>query len=180
MGIGLCYTAELVFENVSVPLSNLIGRENRGFYQLLEFFNESRIEVAAQALGIAQGAFDRITGFIGRRKQFGRNIAEFQNTRHRIADMAVKIDTARLLVYKAALNISEDRTNPGSFSSMAKMYAAKIAVEVCDEAIELLGGRGYLMQYELERFYRDAKITEIYEGTKEIQKNTIASEILGR
>lgn len=180
MGVGLCYTAEVVFDNVRVPLSNIIGRENRGFYQLLKFFNESRVEVAAQALGIAQGAIDRAIAFVNRRWQFGKTIAEFQNTRHRLADMAVKIETARLLVYKAALNLNTDKSDPGPFSSMAKMYAAKVAVEVCDDAIQLLGGRGYLLQYELERFYWDAKITEIYEGTKEIQKNTIASEILGR
>ena len=178
MGISLSYTAEVVFDNVRVPFTNLIGKENRGFYQVLEFFDESRVLVAAQALGIAQGAFDRAVGYVKQRKQFGKRIADFQANRHKIADMATKIEAARLLVYRAAWNFSQGRINPG-LTSMAKMYAARTAVEVCDEAIQLHGGYGYMKEYEVERFYRDAKITEIYEGTKEVQKNTIASHVLG-
>lgn len=179
MGIRMTSTAELSFNNVRVPVANLVGREGKGFYQALEFFDESRIEIAAQALGIAQGAFDRAFAYTRERKQFGKKLAEFQVTRHKLADMAVKIETARLIVYKAAWNYDQGRIDP-KLTSMAKMYAGRTAVEVADEAIQLLGGYGYMLEYEVERFYRDAKIMEIYEGTREIQKNTIASALLGK
>ena len=179
MGIHMMATAELNFKDVRVPVSNLIGEEGRGFYQVLEFFDESRILVAAQALGTAQGAYDRALAYVKEREQFGRKIAQFQVTQHKLADMATKIELARLLTYKAAWNFDKGRIDP-KLTSMAKMYAARTAVEVADEAIQLLGGYGYMTEYEVERFYRDAKICEIYEGTKEIQKNTIASAILGK
>lgn len=179
MGIRMTSTAELSFNNVRVPVTNLVGREGRGFYQALEFFDESRIEIAAQALGIAQGAFDRAFAYTRERKQFGKKLAQFQVTRHKLADMAVKIETARLIVYKAAWNYDQGHIDP-KLTSMAKMYAGRTAVEVADEAIQLLGGYGYMLEYEVERFYRDAKIMEIYEGTREIQKNTIASALLGK
>jgi alkylation response protein AidB-like acyl-CoA dehydrogenase len=179
MGITLSYTAEVVFKDVRVPLDNMIGEENKGFYHLLHFFDESRILVAAQALGTAQGAYDRALDYIKQREQFGKKIAQFQANQHKIADMATKIECARMLTYKAAWNFDQGRIDP-KLTSMAKMYAARTAVEVCDEAIQLMGGYGYMQEYEVERFYRDAKITEIYEGTKEIQKNTIAGAILGK
>jgi len=179
MGIHMMATAELNFKDVRVPASNLIGEEGRGFYQVLEFFDESRILVAAQALGTAQGAYDRALAYVKEREQFGRKIAQFQVTQHKLADMATKIELARLLTYKAAWNFDQGRIDP-KLTSMAKMYAARTAVEVADEAIQLLGGYGYMTEYEVERFYRDAKICEIYEGTKEIQKNTIASAIIGK
>jgi alkylation response protein AidB-like acyl-CoA dehydrogenase len=179
LGIHMMPTAELNFKDVRVPASNLIGEEGKGFDQVLEFFDESRILVAAQALGIAQGAYDRALAYVKEREQFGRKIAEFQVTQHKLADMATKIELARLLTYKAAWNFDKGRIDP-KLTSMAKMYAARTAVEVADEAIQLLGGYGYMTEYEVERFYRDAKICEIYEGTKEIQKNTIASAIIGK
>jgi alkylation response protein AidB-like acyl-CoA dehydrogenase len=179
MGIKMTSTGELSFNDVRVPASNLVGEENKGFYQVLEFFDESRIEIAAQALGIAQGAFDRALAYTKERKQFGKKIAQFQVTQHKLADMATKIETTRLMVYKAAWNYDKGRIDP-MLTSMAKMYAAKTAVEVADEAIQLHGGYGYMLEYEVERFYRDAKIMEIYEGTREIQKNTIASSLLGK
>ena len=179
MGIHMMATAEVSYKDVRVPATNLIGPEGRGFYQVLEFFDESRILVAAQALGIAQGAFDRALAYVKERRQFGRRIADFQVTQHKLADMATKIELARLMTYKAAWNYDQGRIDP-KLTSMAKMYAARTAVEVADEAIQLLGGYGYMTEYEVERFYRDAKITEIYEGTKEIQKNTIASAVLGK
>jgi len=179
MGIRMMATTEVVFKDVRVPAENLVGKEGKGFYQVLEFFDESRIQVAAQALGIAQGAYDRALAYVKQREQFGRKIAKFQVTQHKLADMATKIELARLITYKAAWNFDQGRIDP-KLTSMAKMYAARTAVEVCDEAIQLLGGYGYMTEYEVERFYRDAKITEIYEGTKEIQKNTIASALLGR
>jgi alkylation response protein AidB-like acyl-CoA dehydrogenase len=179
MGIHMMATAEVNYKDVRVPAANLIGQEGRGFYQVLEFFDESRVLVAAQALGIAQGAFDRALAYVKERQQFGKRIADFQVTQHKLADMATKIELARLMTYKAAWNFDQGRIDP-KLTSMAKMYAARTAVEVADEAIQLLGGYGYMTEYEVERFYRDAKITEIYEGTKEIQKNTIASAVLGK
>ncbi|MGD9239106.1 MAG: acyl-CoA dehydrogenase family protein [Desulfobacterales bacterium] len=178
LGIHMVATAELNFENVRVPASNLIGEEGQGFYQVLDFFDESRILVAAQALGTAQGAYNRALAYVKEREQFGRKIAQFQVTQHKLADMATKIELARLITYKAAWNFDQGRIDP-KLTAMAKMYAARTAVEVADEAIQLLGGYGYMTEYEVERFYRDAKITEIYEGTREIQKNTIAGAILG-
>jgi alkylation response protein AidB-like acyl-CoA dehydrogenase len=179
MGIRMTSTVELSFNDVRVPLTHLLGEENKGFYQVLEFFDESRVEIAAQALGIAQGAFDRALDYAKQREQFGKKLADFQITQHKLADMATKIETARLLVYKAAWNYDQKRIDP-KLTSMAKMFAGKTAVEVTDEAIQIFGGYGYITEYEVERFYRDAKITEIYEGTKEIQKNTIASALIGK
>jgi len=179
MGIKMTSTGELSFNEVRVPLSQLVGQENRGFYQVLEFFDESRIEIAAQALGIAEGAFDRALAYCKERVQFGKKLAQFQITQHKLADMAAKIELASLIVYKSAWNFDQGRIDP-KLTSIAKMYAARTAVEVADEAIQLLGGYGYMLEYEVERFYRDARITEIYEGTKEIQKNTIASALLGK
>jgi len=179
MGIRTMHTAEVNFKDVRVPLSNLIGKEGKGFYQVLEFFDESRILIGAQGLGTAQGAFDRALAYVKSREQFGKKIADFQITQHKLADMATKIEMARMLVYKAAWNFDQGRIDP-KLTSMAKMVAGRTAVEVADEAIQLLGGYGYMLEYEVERFYRDAKICELYEGTKEIQKNTIASALLGK
>ncbi len=179
MGIRMTSTAELSFSDVHVPQENLIGEENRGFYQVLEFFDESRIEIAAQALGIAQGAFERALAYAKKRRQFGQRIADFQVTQHKLADMYTKLETARLLTYKAAWNFDIGRIDP-VLTSMAKMHAGRVSVEVADEAIQIFGGYGYITEYEVERFYRDAKIMEIYEGTKEIQKNTIASSLIGK
>ncbi len=179
MGIRMMDTAEVVFKDVRVPQSNLIGKENKGFYQVLEFFDESRILIAAQGLGTAQGAFDRALAYVKQREQFGKKISQFQITQHKLADMHTKIELARLMVYKAAWNFDQGRIDP-KLTSMAKMAAGRTAVEVADEAIQLLGGYGYMSEYEVERFARDAKITELYEGTKEIQKNTIAGYLLGK
>jgi alkylation response protein AidB-like acyl-CoA dehydrogenase len=179
MGAKMSPTGELSFNNVRVPVSNLVGQENRGFYHVLEFFDESRIEIAAQALGIAQGAFDRALAYSKERTQFGKKLAEFQVTQHKLADMVAKIETARLIVYKSGWNFDQGNIDP-KLTSIAKMYAGRVAVEVADEAIQLFGGYGYMLEYEVERFYRDAKLTEIYEGTREIQKNTIASALLGK
>jgi alkylation response protein AidB-like acyl-CoA dehydrogenase len=179
MGIKMTSTAELSLSDVHLPVKNIIGKEHRGFYQVLEFFDESRIEIAAQALGIGQGAFDRSLAYAKERRQFGRRIADFQATQHKLADMYTMLETARLLTYKAAWNFDQGRIDP-RLTSMAKMYAGRVGVEVADEAIQILGGYGYITEYEVERFYRDAKIMEIYEGTREIQKNTIASTLIGK
>ena len=179
LGIRASPTAEVVFKDVRVDDSAVIGELNRGFYQVLEFFDESRIEIAAQALGIAQGAFDRIVNYVKQRKQFGQPIGAFQALQHRIADLKTQLEAARLLIYKAAWNYDQGRIDPG-LTSMAKYYAGKLAVRVCDEAVQMHGGYGYIAEYEVERFFRDAKITEIYEGTKEVQLNTIARSVLGK
>ena len=179
MGIRLSPTTEMSFSNVRVPQDNLVGQPNRGFYQVLEFFDESRVLVGAQALGISQGAFDRALDYVKKRVQFGQRLVDFQVTQHKLADMATKIELARLLTYKAGWNFDQGRIDP-KLTSMAKMFAARSAVEIADEAIQIHGGYGYITEYEVERFYRDARITEIYEGTREIQKNTIASYLIGK
>jgi alkylation response protein AidB-like acyl-CoA dehydrogenase len=179
MGIRMTSTVEMSFDQVLVPAENLVGSLNKGFYQVLEFFDESRVMVAAQALGIAQGAFDRALDYAKKREQFGQKLAQFQVTQHKLADMATQIETARLLVYKAGWNFDQGRIEP-KWTSMAKMVAGRVAVEVAQEAVQILGGYGYMAEYEVERFYRDARITEIYEGTREIQKNTIASAVIGK
>ncbi|MGD9077774.1 MAG: acyl-CoA dehydrogenase family protein [Desulfobacterales bacterium] len=178
LGIHMVATAELNLKNVQVPASNLIGEEGKGFDQVLEFFDESRILIAAQALGTAQGAYNRALAYVKEREQFGRKIAQFQVTQHKLADMATKIELARLLTYKAAWNFDQGRIDP-RLTAMAKLYAARTAVEVADEAIQLLGGYGYMTEYEVERFYRDAKIMELIEGSRQVQKNTIAEAIFG-
>jgi alkylation response protein AidB-like acyl-CoA dehydrogenase len=179
MGNKMVPTGELSFSDARVPLSNLIGQENKGFYQTMNLLDEIRIEVAAQALGIAQGAFDRALAYVKQRKQFGKRLEAFQVTRHKLADMLIKIETARLMVYKAAWIFDQGDADPGLIS-IAKAYAGRIAVEVADEAIQLHGGYGYMLEYEVERFYRDARVTDIYGGTREIQKNTIADSLLRR
>ncbi len=179
MGIKMTSTTEMSFDQVRIPEENLIGMLHRGFYQVLEFFDESRVMVAAQALGIAQGAFDRALDYAKKREQFGKKLVEFQVTQHKLADMATQIEAARCLVYKAGWNFDQGRIDP-KWTSMAKMYAGRVAVEVAQEAIQIHGGYGYMLEYEVERYYRDARITEIYEGTREIQKNTIASAVIGK
>ncbi len=177
MGNKMSPTGELSFNDVTVPASNLIGKEGRGFEQALRIFEEIRVEIAAQALGIAQGAFDRALAYVKQRKQFGKKIEEFQATRHKLAELITKIETARLMVYRAAWGIDQEDIDP-KITSIAKLYAARVAVEVADEAIQMHGGYGYMLEYDVERFYRDARILEIYGGTREIQKNTIASNLL--
>lgn len=179
MGIRMTSTTEMSFDQVRIPEGNLVGSLNKGFYQVLEFFDESRVMVAAQGLGMAQGAFDRAIDYAKKRQQFGQRLVDFQVTQHKLADMATQIEAARGLVYKAGWNFDQGRIEP-KWTSMAKMFAGRVAVEVAQEAIQILGGYGYMLEYEVERFYRDARITEIYEGTREIQKNAIASAVIGK
>jgi alkylation response protein AidB-like acyl-CoA dehydrogenase len=179
LGGQLMYEGVVQFDQARVPLTNLVGKENRGFYYVREYLNESRILAAAQAVGIAQGAFDQAFAYVKQRTQFGRKIVEFQITRQKLADMATKLESARLLTYQAAW-LLDNGHNDGKLSSMAKLQAARTAVEVCDEAIQLLGGYGYIQEYDIERYFRDAKVIEIYEGTREAQKNIISNELLKR
>ncbi|WP_287588597.1 acyl-CoA dehydrogenase family protein [Candidatus Borrarchaeum sp.] len=178
LGCRSAPTGDLSFANVIVPESNLVGELNKGFYHSLEFFNKSRIEIAAQGVGTAQGAFERAFNYAKERKAFGEPIITgFQAISHKLADMSIKIEAARLLTYKAAWLADQGQIDP-AISSMAKAYAGRIAVEVADEAIQILGGAGYIAENEVERFYRDAKLIEIYEGTREIQKNTIVRSLI--
>jgi len=178
LGTRTVPTAEIVFENVRVPFLNLIGQEHKGLSHALDSFTESRILVGSQALGIAQGAFDRALAYAKQREQFGKKLVEFQITRHKLAEMATKIELARLITYKASWAYDQGRMD-SELTSMAKMYAAQTAVEVADESIQLFGGYGYILDYEVERFYRDAKVTELYEGSKEVQKDIIAGDLIG-
>lgn len=177
MGNKMSPTGELSFSDVRVPLSNLVGQEKRGYFQVLQLLEEIRIEIAAQALGVAQGAFDRALAYAEQRSQFGKKLGQFQITRHKLADMITKIETTRLIVYKSAWTFDQGNAD-SKLTSIAKVFAARVAVEVADEAIQLHGGYGYMLEYEVERFYRDARLMEIYGGTKEIQKNNIADALL--
>jgi alkylation response protein AidB-like acyl-CoA dehydrogenase len=178
MGIRASDTANVYFNNVRVPRENLVGTEGDGFLQLMKFFDHSRSYVAAHGVGLAQGAMEQAIDYSKKRKQFGQTIASFQVTQFKIAEMATLIETARALAYKACWNL--DRGNADTqISAMAKWWACNVAVRVVDEALQLHGGYGYIGDYPIERFYRAAKILEIYEGTKEVDKMTIGRRILG-
>jgi len=180
MGIRASDTAELIFDDVRVPEENLVGTRGAGFMQLMQFFDETRSMVAAQGVGIAKGAYERALEYAQQREQFGQPIAEFQAIQHKLADMATTTEAARQLTYKSAWSVENKDEQLTSLASMAKEYASRIAVEVADEAVQIHGGSGYVNDFDVERFYRDAKITQIYEGTTEIQKNIIARELLGK
>jgi len=178
MGLHASDTANIFFNNVRVPKENLVGGEGNGFFQLMNFLDRSRVIIAAHAVGLAQGAIEQAVNYVKKRKQFGKTIASFQITQFKVAEMATLIETARNLTYKACWSI--DRGVPDSqLSAMAKWWACHIAVRVVDEALQLHGGYGYLDDYPIERYYRAAKLLEIYEGTKEIQKLVIGRRILG-
>lgn len=174
MGIKPCVTGSLSLCDVHVPETNLVGELNRGFYYALELFDGTRITVAAQAVGIAQGAFEKALTYAKTRKQFGQPLINFQGVSFKLAEMTTKIEAARMLTYKAAWLYDHEKPSPVA-TSMAKAYASRVAMEVTDNAIQIFGGYGYLAEYHVERFHRCAKITEIYEGTSEIQKLTIVN-----
>lgn len=177
MGIRGTQTSDLIFENVKVPKENLLGKEGIGFKIAMQTLDVGRIGVAAQALGIAQGALDEAIKYTKERVQFGKPISKLQNTQFTLADMETKVNAARLLVYDAA-----EKKNAGvnmtKESAMAKYYAAEIANEVAYKALQLHGGYGFIKDYPIERMYRDARIMSIYEGTSEVQKIVISSSIL--
>ncbi|MDI7740818.1 acyl-CoA dehydrogenase family protein [Lysinibacillus fusiformis] len=177
MGLNASNTTELIFENVKVPKENLLGKKGNGFKQFLITLDGGRIGIAAMAVGIAQAAFEKSVSYSKQRKQFGKSLSEFQATQFKLADMAVKIELARNMVYKAAW--LKDQGKPFSKeASIAKYYASEIAFEVADEAIQIHGGYGYMKEYEVERYLRDAKLLEIGEGTSEVQKLVIARHLL--
>lgn len=172
MGIKPCVTGSLAMSDLKVPDANVVGELNKGFYYTLGLFDGTRITVAAQAVGMAQGAFERALTYAKTRKQGGQPIINYQGISHKLAEMSMKIEAARLLMYKAAWLYDKEKPNPQA-TSTAKAFAGRTAMEVTDDAIQIFGGYGYLADYHVERFHRCAKITEIYEGTSEIQKNTI-------
>lgn len=177
MGIRGSATYELIFTDCRIPKENLLGAIGKGFGIAMTTLDGGRIGIASQALGLAQGALDATIAYVKERKQFGRSISKFQNTQFEIADMATKVEAARLLVYKAA--IAKDTQKKFSLeAAMAKLYAAEVAMEVTTKAVQLHGGYGYTREYDVERMMRDAKITEIYEGTSEVQKMVIAGSVL--
>ena len=177
MGIRGSATTELVFENCIVPKENLLGQEGKGFSVAMTTLDGGRIGIAAQALGIAEGALDETIKYVKERKQFGRSIAAFQNTQFRIADMKTKIDAAQLLVYRAAM-LKQAGAKFSTEAAMAKLFAAETAMAVTTECVQLFGGYGYTREYPVERMMRDAKITEIYEGTSEVQRMVISNALL--
>jgi alkylation response protein AidB-like acyl-CoA dehydrogenase len=179
MGLRCSDTSNIYFSDVRVPQENLLGKEGNGFIQLMNFFDRSRAYVAGHGVGLAQGALDMGIKQARERRQFGQPLGAFQATQFKIAEMATKVETARNMVYKAAWLLDQGKPD-SKLTAMAKMYACHVAVEVVDEALQLHGGYGYFNDNDIERFYRAAKVLEIYEGTKEVEKIVIAREILGK
>jgi len=177
MGIRGSSTCELIFENVKVPLNNLLMKEGKGFGIAMKTLDGGRIGIAAQALGLAQGAIDETVAYVKERRQFGRTLSKFQNTQFMLADMQTKTEAARMLVYRAA-RAKDDKKPYSVEAAMAKLFASEVAMEVTTKAVQLHGGYGYTREYPVERMMRDAKITEIYEGTSEVQKMVIAGNML--
>jgi alkylation response protein AidB-like acyl-CoA dehydrogenase len=181
LGVRGSPTGEVLFDEVRVPASHRIGEEGQGFYIAMATLDRSRPTIGAQAVGIAQGAVDYAAGYMKQRQQFGHAIAEFQGLQFMLADMALKTEAARTLVHKACAIVDEDDPH-GELTitgAMAKCFASDVAMEVTTNAVQLLGGYGYTKEFPVERFMRDAKITQIYEGTNQIQRVVIAKRLLG-
>ena len=182
MGIRGSSTYELIFEDCRIPEENILGKKGQGFKIAMHTLDGGRIGIAAQALGLAEGALERTIEYVKERKQFGRAIGAFQNTQFQLADMATKVECAKLLVYKAALKKdqyqADGKTSYSVEAAQAKLCAAEVAMEVTTKAVQLHGGYGYIREYDIERMMRDAKITEIYEGTSEVQRMVISANLL--
>ncbi|MDE6313094.1 MAG: acyl-CoA dehydrogenase family protein [Lachnospiraceae bacterium] len=177
MGIRGSATYELIFTDCRIPKENLLGQKGKGFNIAMHTLDGGRIGIAAQALGLAAGALDTTIAYVKERKQFGRSIAQFQNTQFQLADMATKVEAARMMVYRAAMAKATQKSYSVE-AAMAKLCAAEVAMEVTTKAVQLHGGYGYIREYDVERMMRDAKITEIYEGTSEVQRMVISANIL--
>ena len=177
MGIRGSATYELIFTDCRIPKENLLGKKGEGFKIAMHTLDGGRIGIAAQALGIAEGALERTIEYVKERKQFGRAIGQFQNTQFQLADMATKVQAAQMMVYRAAVAKATQKEY-GYEAAMAKLYAAEVAMEVTTKAVQLHGGYGYIREYDVERMMRDAKITEIYEGTSEVQRMVISANLL--
>lgn len=178
MGIRASATRELIFEDCRIPKENLLGKEGMGFIVTMRTFDRTRPGVGAQAVGIAQGALDYAVAYARERKQFGKSIASFQAVSHMLADMATQVEAARALVYATARMIDAGAKNVSKESSMAKVFASDVAMKVTTDAVQVLGGYGYMKEYPVEKMMRDAKITQIYEGTNQIQRNIIGQELI--
>jgi butyryl-CoA dehydrogenase len=178
LGIRSSATRELLFDNCKVPKENLLGHEGMGFIIAMKTFDTSRPGIAAQAVGIAQGALDEAIAYIREREQFGQKIISFQAIQHMIANMATEIEAARQLTYFVAKLIDSGEKDVAKYSAMCKMFASDVAMRVTVDAVQLLGGYGYMREYPLEKYMRDAKITQIYEGTNQIQRNIIAQHLI--
>ncbi len=178
MGIRASSTMELIFEDCRIPASNLIAREGHGFLVAMKTLNKSRPGVAAQALGIAQGALDEATKYASERVQFGQRINSFQGIQFMLADMATQVEAARALVYGTSRMIDAGERKYEKESAMAKVFASDVAMKVTTDAVQILGGYGYMKEYPVEKMMRDAKITQIYEGTNQIQRSVIASALI--
>ena len=177
MGIRGSSTYELIFTDCRIPKENLLGQQGKGFGIAMHTLDGGRIGIASQALGLAEGALETTIAYVKERKQFGRAIGAFQNTQFQLADMATKVQAAQLLVYKAAMAKATQKVYSVE-AAMAKLYAAEVAMEVTTKAVQLHGGYGYIREYDVERMMRDAKITEIYEGTSEVQRMVISGSLL--
>lgn len=171
-------TGEVAFNDMRVPRENLLGEEGKGFYYLMDFFNHTRLGVAAFGVGTAQGALDKAVAHVKKRKQFGATLAALGVVQTKIAEMGTMVETARSLLYRAALKADRGEIDP-ALVAMSKWYASEVAVKVADEAIQLHGGSGILVEYDVEHYWRDAKVLEIFEGTKEIEKLLIGRRLLG-
>jgi butyryl-CoA dehydrogenase len=178
MGIRASTTRELIFTDCKVPKENLLGREGMGFIIAMRRFDNSRPGVAAQAVGIAQGAFDLALKYAHERHQFGQSISSFQGVQFMLADMATQIEAARALVISAARMIDSGAKDIARVSAMAKMFASDVAMSVTTDCVQIYGGYGYMKDYPVEKYMRDAKITQIYEGTNQIQRNIIATDLI--
>ena len=179
LGIRANDTAEVFFSDLRIPASNLVGELGKGFMQLMSFFNITRLHICAMAVGIARAALEESTAYIKKRHQFGVPLASFQINQFKIAEMATKIRAARNLYYEAAWLADRGKIDHG-LVAMAKWFSGEVAVKCADEALQMHGGYGYIDEYKVQRIYRDAKIVEIYEGTKEIEKSIVARSILGK
>jgi alkylation response protein AidB-like acyl-CoA dehydrogenase len=177
LGLRASDTSELIFDNCEIPAENLLGVEGEGFVDSMRVLDGGRISIAALSLGIARGALDAATKYVKERRQFGKAIAEFQGIQWKLADMATELDAARLLTQRAAVLKDAGRTVTRE-SAMAKLFASEVAVRICNEAVQLFGGYGFIKDYPAEKFYRDVKLCTIGEGTSEIQRMVIAREIL--
>ena len=182
MGICASSTYELIFTDCRIPADAILGAKGKGFGIAMHTLDGGRIGIAAQALGLAEGALETTINYVKERKQFGRSIAQFQNTQFQLADMATKVEAAKLLVYKAAMKKAQyqqdHKTSYSVEAAMAKLCAAEVAMEVTTKCVQLHGGYGYIKEYDVERMMRDAKITEIYEGTSEVQRMVISANLL--
>ena len=177
MGIRGSATYELIFQDCRIPKDALLGQKGKGFNIAMHTLDGGRIGIAAQALGIAEGALERTVEYVKERKQFGRTLAQFQNTQFQLADMATRAEAAQLLVYKAAW-AKQNQAQYGVEAAKAKLFAAEAAMAITTKAVQLHGGYGYIREYDVERMMRDAKITEIYEGTSEVQRMVISANLL--